>query len=146
MIEPVLIGRHEVPLKHLQFADDTLIFAPRNPMCITNYFRILDVFAVMSDLRLNYSKSYFISWNAGDHGWVRDVARSFGCLHAKCPFTYLGFPIGDNMTRCSTWKPVLIKIQNKLSSWKSKLLSRAGRLTPHKKCAKQSTDPLSEYV
>lgn len=33
------------------------------------------------------------------------------------------------MSRCSAWKPALVKIQNKLASWKAKLLSRAGRLT-----------------
>ena len=61
LIEAVHIGKAKVSLKHLQFADDTLIFAPRNPRVITNYFRILDVFAMMSGLKLNYSKSYFIS-------------------------------------------------------------------------------------
>lgn len=33
------------------------------------------------------------------------------------------------MNRCSAWNPILVKIQNKLSSWKARLLSRAGRLT-----------------
>ena len=61
LIEAVRIGKEKVNLKHLQFADDILIFALRNDMCITNYFRILDVFAMMSGLSLNYSKSCFIS-------------------------------------------------------------------------------------
>lgn len=52
-----------------------------------------------------------------------------GCSHSACPITYLGLPLGANMNSCSTWKPVLTKIQNKLSSWKAKILSRAGRLT-----------------
>ena len=43
LIEAVHIGKEKVCLKHLQFADDTLIFAPKKSMCITNYFRILDV-------------------------------------------------------------------------------------------------------
>ena len=46
-----------------------------------------------------------------------------------CPFTYLGFPLGDHMTKQSAWKPVMEKIQNRLASWKAKILSRAGRLT-----------------
>ena len=33
------------------------------------------------------------------------------------------------MNRCSVWKPVVKKIENRLASWKGKLLSRAGRLT-----------------
>ena len=45
------------------------------------------------------------------------------------PFTYLGFPLGDHMNRCSAWKPVVKKIESRLASWKAKLLSRAGRLT-----------------
>ena len=67
LIEVVHIGKAKVNLKHQQFADDILIFAPRNSTCITKYFRILDVFSMMSGLSLNYSKSYFISWNSLDH-------------------------------------------------------------------------------
>ena len=93
LIEGIHIGKAKVSLKHLQFADDTLIFAPRNPMCIMNYFRILDVFAMMSGLSLNYIKSCFTSWNSTNHMWARDMARRVGCLHSTCPFTYLGFPL-----------------------------------------------------
>ena len=98
-------------------------------MCITNDFRILDVFSIMSCLKLHYSKSCFISWNSTDQAWAKETAKSMGCLHSSCPFTYLGFPLGDNMNRCSAWKPVMEKIQHRLASWKSKILSRAGRLT-----------------
>ena len=70
LIEAVHIGKEKVSLKHLQFADHTLIFAPKESMCITNYFRILDVFALMSGLSLNYSKSCFISWHSNDHEWL----------------------------------------------------------------------------
>ena len=61
LIQAVEVGKAKVSLKHLQFADDTLIFAPKNPTCIINYFRILDIFALMSGLSLNYGKSCFIS-------------------------------------------------------------------------------------
>ena len=101
LIEAVHIGKAKVCLEHLQFADDTLIFTPKNSMCITNYFRILDIFAMMSDLILNYNKSCLISWSSTDHDWARDIARSVGCLHSSPPFTYLGFPLGDYMNRCS---------------------------------------------
>ena len=129
LIDDVPIGKDKIRLQHLQFADDTLIFVPKNSVCITNYFRILDVFAVMSGLQLNYSKSCFISWNFGDHDWATDVARSFGCLHSKCPAKYWGLPLGNSMNKASAWKPVLEKIQNKLASWKARILSRASTLT-----------------
>ena len=66
MIEAVSIGKLKVSLKHLQFADDMLIFAPKNPVCIINYFRILDIFALMSGFTLNYNKSAFIPWRVDD--------------------------------------------------------------------------------
>ena len=129
LIEPVHIGKEKISLKHLQFADDTLIFAPKSPRVVANYFRILDVFALMSGLHLNYNKSCFISWNVNDHAWARETAENMGCSHSSCPFTYLGFPLGDHMNRKSAWKPVLERIQKRLASWKAKILSRAGRLT-----------------
>lgn len=61
LIEVVQIGKDKVRLKHLQFSNDTLILVPRNSLSTTNYFYILDVFAVMSGLHLNYSKSCFIT-------------------------------------------------------------------------------------
>ena len=33
------------------------------------------------------------------------------------------------MNRSIAWKPVVEKIQNRLAAWKSKILSRAGRIT-----------------
>ena len=129
LIQAVHIGKDQVTLKHLQFADDILIFAPKNTLCITNYFRILDVFAIMSGLNLNYSKSNFISWNSGSHDWAKETATLMGCRHATCPFTYLGFSLGDHMNKGSAWIPVIEKIQGRLATWKAKVLSRAGRLT-----------------
>ena len=129
LIKDVHIGKEKVSLKHLQFIDDTLIFAPKKSICITNYFRILDVFALMSGLSLNYSKSCFISWHSSDHEWARTIPRGVGCLHSTCPFNYLDFPLRDHMNKCSAWKPVVEKIQNRLASWKAKILSKAGKLT-----------------
>lgn len=129
LIEGVSIGKNKVNLKHLQFADDTLIFVSKKEEVIINYFRILDVFALMSGLKLNYNKSNIISWSSCDHDWARGIASQFGCIHQTCPVTYLGLPLGANTNKILTWKPVISKIENKLSSWKAKLLSRAGRLT-----------------
>ena len=110
LIEAVQIGKDKVRLKHLQFAEDTLIFVPRRSDVVTNYCRIIDVFVVMSGLKLNYSKSSIITWNSDDHEWACELARMSSFLHAKCLITYLGIPIGDNMKRCAAWKPMLIKI------------------------------------
>ena len=101
LIEAVQIGKDKVWLKHLPFVDDTLIFVPKSTDIVTNYFRILDVFAIMSCLRLNYSKSKIISWSFDDREWACRLALQNGCLHANCPITYLRLPLSENMNKCS---------------------------------------------
>ena len=83
----------------------------------------------MSGLYLNYSNSALISWKANDYAWVNDIANDVGCIHARPPFTYLGFPLGENFNKIDAWKPVLMKIESRLASWKVRLLTKAGRLT-----------------
>ena len=41
---------------------------------------------------------------------------------------YLGTPLGVNSKRIDTWKPIINRIENKLSTWKCKFLSKPGRL------------------
>lgn len=79
LIEGVYIGKDRVCLKPLQFADDTLIFVPKNSSVVRNYFRILDIFALFSGLRLNYSKSNIISWGLAELDWAKGIAVENGC-------------------------------------------------------------------
>ncbi|GAU14424.1 hypothetical protein TSUD_249640 [Trifolium subterraneum] len=46
----------------------------------------------------------------------------------KIPFFYLGLPIGGDPRRLSFWEPVLVRLDNRLSGWKSRFLSFGGRL------------------
>ena len=51
-----------------------------------------------------------------------------GCVQIKLPIKYLGIPLGANMRKASSWQSVLDKVQQRLLSWKSCSLSRAGKL------------------
>ena len=60
---------------------------------------------------------------------MQDSKRIMRC-DVKClPITYLGIPLGANPRSVETWRLVISKIRKKLSGWKSKVLSRVGRLT-----------------
>lgn len=50
------------------------------------------------------------------------------CRLMPLPFTYLDFPIGTNLRKRDMWEPIVLKFERKLSTWKHKLLSFAGRL------------------
>ncbi|GJS31041.1 hypothetical protein Tco_0491661 [Tanacetum coccineum] len=57
------------------------------------------------------------------------IASAIGCQPSQLPSTYIGLPIGSNMSRCSNWSPLIDRFKKRLFRWKSKTLSFGGRLT-----------------
>ena len=124
----IKIGKDNVDLSHLQFADDIILFCPSDSKVLINYRRILDCFSVMSGLKINFQKSALIPLNC-DEAWVESIKDTLGCSISSLPIKYLGIPLGANPRSVETWRPVIDKIKKKLCGWKRKILSRAGRLT-----------------
>ena len=89
--------------------------------------RILECFGMMSGLVLNYDKSTLILLNC-DERLVELLKTSFGCSESSLPITFLGIPLGANLRRVSTWRPIIAKIEKKLNEWRANLLSKVGRL------------------
>ncbi|CAL5328668.1 unnamed protein product [Camellia sinensis] len=85
-------------------------------------------FEVMSGLKINYHKSAVcgVGFQVDE---IEGLAHRLNCLSKRLPFNFLGLPLGANPRRKSTWNPILDKVSKRLSSWKRKLLSFAGRLT-----------------
>jgi len=46
----------------------------------------------------------------------------------EIPFKYLGMKIGGNPRTLAFWKPIIDKIKSRLSTWKGKIISMAGRI------------------
>lgn len=60
---------------------------------------------------------------------VDEFATKLNCLSQKLPLKYLGLPLGASLSRKLTWKPVVEKFKKKLSGWKRRVSSFAGRVT-----------------
>ncbi|GJV35295.1 hypothetical protein Tco_1407772 [Tanacetum coccineum] len=60
---------------------------------------------------------------------VSSMSSNSGCASGSFLFTYLGLPIGSNMSLTSSWQVLLDRFQSKLSLWKANLLSIGGRYT-----------------
>ncbi|KAL8508140.1 hypothetical protein ACS0TY_018633 [Phlomoides rotata] len=58
-----------------------------------------------------------------------EAAFLLNCKRGKLPFTYLGVTVGTKMYDGRIWETVINKFKSKLSLWKSKNLSIAGRIT-----------------
>ncbi|XP_028113211.1 uncharacterized protein LOC114311295 [Camellia sinensis] len=128
LIQGAVVGSSGLRITHLQFADDTILFCNADKEEVGNIKRILRCFEIVSGLRINYHKSVICGIGVDD-GSMQEFASSLNCCHHKLPLKYLGLPLGANPSRRSTWKPVLDKFKQKLSTWKRRLLSFAGRLT-----------------
>ena len=103
-------------ITHLQYADDTLIFIPNNLSSLIHVKRILRWFELTSSLKINFYKSSLL-------GIKLDDDFTTGMTNGRCdsfPFRYLGLPLGDNLRRISTWKPVI----NFLDQSKAKFVER----------------------
>jgi hypothetical protein len=59
---------------------------------------------------------------------MRTIIRSSQIIFKMIHFLYQGLLIDGDPRRMSFWEPVLTSLQNRLSGWKSRLLSFGGRL------------------
>ncbi|XP_039014273.1 uncharacterized protein LOC120144227 [Hibiscus syriacus] len=94
---------------------------------ILNLKRILRCFEVCSGLSINFSKSCLVGINV-DEELINRLAIVCGCKIGSLPFNYLGIPLGADPRRLSTWDPLVARFRSKLSGWKCRLLSFAGRV------------------
>lgn len=99
-----------------------------NAKNVTNLLSMLSCFQKASGLKVNLLKSKLI-WVGVDGNKVEEWAGMVGCGVESLPFTYLGLPVGCNMNRCASWKPVIEKFNNRLRIWKARMTSFGGRLT-----------------
>ncbi|XP_057760618.1 uncharacterized mitochondrial protein AtMg01250-like [Arachis stenosperma] len=62
-ILPLLVGKDNIELSHLQFAYDTILFCLPEEKTIRNYASLLRYFEMMSGLSINFDKSSLIPIN-----------------------------------------------------------------------------------
>ncbi|MCH83014.1 LINE-1 reverse transcriptase like [Trifolium medium] len=122
------VGRDEsLSVSHLQFADDTLIIGRKSWTNIFAMKAILQLFELISGLKVNFHKSVLLGINVND-SWTKDAASALNCKVGELPIKYLGLPIGADPRRLKTWEPVIIALRKRLSSWSYRSLSMGGRL------------------
>ncbi|PRQ36601.1 putative RNA-directed DNA polymerase [Rosa chinensis] len=128
LIEGLVVGREEVEITHLQFADDTIFFLKDDDHNWNNLNMVLESFCLFSGLKINKSKCSVVGINT-EAGRLERMADDQGCEIGVWPMKYLGLPLGGNPKQASFWNPVVEKIEKSLEGWKKAFLSRGGRLT-----------------
>ncbi|KAG6413120.1 hypothetical protein SASPL_125821 [Salvia splendens] len=88
ILKGVDVGIKHIPITHLQFAEDTIIFTPTDFTTLENYKKLLKCFELLSGIRINYGKSVIIPINCEDE-WIEGARNRLECEVAKLPVTYL---------------------------------------------------------
>ena len=121
------VGRNSVECCLLQFADDTLFMCEDSFDSIFAIKAILRCYEIVSGLKVNFHKSKLTGIKV-DSFAMSTYAKTLNCNTMKLPFQYLGVEVGGNPRKKQFWDPVVKKVEAKLSSWKGRFLSMAGRI------------------
>ena len=122
------VGKDNILISHLQFADDTIFFIDSEGPSFNNMMTLLGLFCEASGLKINMAKSILLGLGVSDQV-ITSRAEMVGCEVGTWPISYLGMPLGGNPCSRSFWEPVISKVAKRLDGWKKAFLSKGGRLT-----------------
>lgn len=121
--KPVKASRPGPAISHLFFVDDLLLFSEASTTQIIIMRECLDDFCLLAGQKVNYDKSIIYCSPA------HYIVVLSGSPLVDDLGTYLGVPLIHSGTTSSTYNYVLDKVQQRLTAWKQRTLSLAGRIT-----------------
>ena len=78
LVDGFVIGRDRIFVSHLQFVDDTILFSSRDEVKIKS-LKIVDIFGIISGLKINMEKSTIMGINISKDKIDR-LDLELGCL------------------------------------------------------------------
>lgn len=104
-----------IPCAVLQYADDTLIVLQACVRGAAALRTVLDTFASLSGLHINFSKSTLVPIHA-DEQVISGCVDALGCRREGFPQPYLGLPLSVNKLPVSAFSPYIHKVDKYLAS------------------------------
>jgi len=112
----------------LLFANDSLLFCRTNLESCRHLSKVLSEFCQSSGKLINFHKSSLtFSKNATAHD-KQVVSSVLNITHQESLGKYLGFPVFKGRPTIATFGDLVSKTASKLQSWKTKHISKAGRV------------------
>ncbi|XP_071694534.1 uncharacterized mitochondrial protein AtMg01250-like [Rutidosis leptorrhynchoides] len=110
LFKGVEIRNDKVLVSYLQYADDTIFIGEWSRANALSLQNILKCFEFASGLKVNFHKSCIYGIGVSQDE-INRMENRFSCQVGTFPFTYLGMPIGANMSKLKSWNPVIDKIK-----------------------------------
>ncbi|KAK4257184.1 hypothetical protein QN277_006806 [Acacia crassicarpa] len=125
--KPFSFKRSGPHISHLFFADDLILFTEASPNQMEEVRRVMKNFCETSGHRINLAKSrMFCSLNV-NFNRAMELSQLLGIGLTSDLGKYLGVPVIHKRVTRTTYYPIVQKTKKKLSAWKSKFLTIAGR-------------------
>ncbi|CAN1159810.1 LINE-1 reverse transcriptase homolog [Linum perenne] len=116
-----------VKVSHLSFADHLLIFTKASARAVQEVKDVLQAFHECLGLQYNPEKSsIYVAGIQGEE--EKEVVDAFGFNQESLPFKYLGMPLTTGKLRRCDCKNLVDRITRKVTDWKARKLSYAGKL------------------
>ena len=96
-------------VRHLLFADDTILFCDADVEQILHIWLLLLNFQAVTGLKVNVHKSEMVP--IGEVDDVHALAEILGCRVGELPMSYLSMPLGVSHNSPSIWNPILEKFE-----------------------------------
>lgn len=100
------MGRNEVEISILQYADDIVFFGDATMQNVVAIKTMLRSFEMVSGLKINFAKSYFGAFGVSDE-WVYHASTVLNGRLLLMPFSYLELLIRANPRLSETWDPIV---------------------------------------
>lgn len=135
LIHGCTIARGALTISHLLFADDCYLFFMAVKMEANMMKRILNRYEDISGQVVNFNKSTVVfSPNTAEVDRL-NVCEQLGVRAICNPDKYLGMPMTVGRRKVATFQFLVGKIEQKLQTWGTKTISKAGKVTLLKKAA-----------
>ena len=127
--KPISLSQGGPKLSHICFADDLILFAEASVMQIRVIRKVLETFCIASGQKISLEKSkIFFSGNVS-RDLSKLISEESGIKATKDLGKYLGMPVLHKRINKDTFSELLEKVSSRLSGWKERTLSFAGRMT-----------------
>ncbi|XP_060967262.1 uncharacterized protein LOC133035407 [Cannabis sativa] len=114
-------------ITHLMFADDIILFGKASVKEANNFLKCFDEYCAWSGQAVNYQKSTVYFTQGVPSNKAQEIMNILGMKRMKNDSIYLGLPLFRSFKRSKDLNFLVDKVMQRVKSWKTRLLSKAGR-------------------